>query len=167
MPKFLAIPFVAAGCVVLAAGPALAAVTFNEDGSGFIGRGDVITYAGKAGLVPTPDVRFTESSKTKYTQECKDEVGNKGKIVEHTAHDVIVRNVNAKVVYEARQAKGNGNISGYVLSGFGSTVKPAEAAPTDLCAEKGWDADGDVLAEPFGVTAPPELTFNGVVIPHS
>jgi hypothetical protein len=100
---------VSVGLIALAAaGVAMAAVTYDPSTqTGFIGRGDVIAAAGKAGLIADPVVTF--ASTTHYTLTC-------------TWPDQTQVRANLErtffVVYRAqtRFAHGNETITGYSLS---------------------------------------------------
>lgn len=156
---------------------ALAAVTFDTTtGVGYIGRGDVITFVGKDALVTSPQTRYAQE--LLLDQDCyKLEEGTvltpgPGKSVKKVK--TIVRHertVNSTMEQtfslssSTKQAKGNDNISGYRLLGFGANVGPA--LPTDICSSDmtdggGWMPDGPISST---ATGPGLLTYNGTNIP--
>jgi hypothetical protein len=149
--------------IMVSAFAAYAAVTLNNiDGTGFIGRGDVITYVGKSGLVTTPTIQFTDV--VRLEQDCVKEAngGTNGvRVIQHNF--VRARQINSVLQYESRQAKGNGNITGCLLTGYsGATTTPL---PPSLCPadEAGWAPAGPVEVTSSTGGA---LTFQGVIIPY-
>jgi hypothetical protein len=140
--------------VAVAVTTVLATVSFDQNsGTGFIGRGDVISNAGKANLVDSPKITFTDF--LNLSQDCEKD-GVK-KTIFHTFQRV--RNINAQVQYDTRTAKGNGNITGYILNGYNGDQSPI---PDTLCPTD-WIAD-----TPVQITSDsgPTLAFNGYTIPY-
>lgn len=149
--------------VMVTALAAYAAVIFNNtDGTGFIGRGDVITYVGKSGLVTSPTIQFTDV--VTLEQDCVKQVnGGKNGVRVIQNNFVRARQLNSVLQYETRQAKGNGNITGYILTGYSgasTTPLPASLCPAD---EAGWEPVGPVQVTSSTGGA---LTFQGVIIPY-
>lgn len=147
--------------VMMTALAAYATVTFNTaDGTGFVGRGDVITYVGKSGLVTGPTIQFTDV--VMLEQNCVKEVnGGKSGVRVIQNNFVRARQLNSVLQYETRQAKGNGNITGYILTGYSGvspTPLPASLCPAD---EAGWQPAGPVEVTSSTGGA---LTFQGVII---
>ena len=140
--------------VIVAVTALLATVTFDQTtGIGFIGRGDVISNAGKANLVDSPKITFTDF--LHLSQDC--EKDGKHSPIYNTF--TRVRNINAHVQYDTRTAKGNGNITGYILDGFNGDQNPL---PDTLCPTS-WIADSPVqVVSDSGAT----LAFNGYTIPY-
>lgn len=164
------IQIAAAVALMTASFAASATVTFNaESGTGFIGRGDVITFVGKGGLVTNPVVTYQDQ--VTYSQTCEKTTENNGKqstVVTHTRTRERNVTVNAQVGVDVRQARGNDNISGYMLTGYVGGMSLADA-PTDLCADpkanpdnSGWVGTSPVMSS--GSTGG-MLKFNNIVIP--
>lgn len=161
---------------------AWATVTFNaSSGTGFIGRGDVITFCGKACLVTAPSIVYTEQ--VQYAYDClavwDTETGGKNtKTIHHVNLQSRQRTVTstAQVDVNTRQAPGNSNISGYLLQGFGSVLGSqfTEASAAATCPQgdpSGSDnppATSSWTLVPGSFTATPlsgVLTFQGATIP--
>ena len=155
---------------------AFATVSFNPaDGTGFIGRGDVITYVGKSGLVVNPTILYTLD--VNLSQDCYKIVGSdrhQTTVTQTFKHKLHVLDA---VAYTTRQASGNGNISGYVLTGYSDGTPDSGAdIPTDICASAVVDGEGGWLPDPNGANGGAvtvdsgsgvgDLTFNGVSIPY-
>ena len=130
--RLLAAASLAGAGVVAAATIASATVTFDPStGTGYIGRGDVISNAtlGKEALTTTPDVSVSE--RILVTQTCQKATRRHVVSVEMKRN----RNVTLQVQVQTKTARGNGNISGYVLGGFSAavpaigTVCPADFVP--------------------------------------
>jgi hypothetical protein len=157
--------FFVVATITIAAIAAYASVTFDPStGIGFIGRGDVISFVGKSGLVVNPAIQFTSS--VSLEQECE-KSWTTGGAKKQTAHFLqhgfaYTQTVNAVVSSETRQAKGNGNITGYLLTGFSGPA--GDSLPASLCPDdnSGWVPSGSiVITDSTGGV----LTFNGTVIP--
>lgn len=119
----------AAGALVIGlyAGSAFAAVTIDDSGTGFVGKGDVQLALGlnNAQMQAVADkLNFTYETVDTYavTVEWTTGEGTKGQqthIVNHTA----ISNIASAVDYNARQAK---QYTGFILDGFKNTTVDGE-----------------------------------------
>lgn len=124
-----------AAMLVLSAVGALALVTFDATtGEGFIGRGDVIAHPelGKNALVNDPVITYGATGR--YYQACEQwkRVSGTFQWVDDGEHRTGNRTVGYTTAqdFEARKAKGNGNITGYLLTDLD---QEGGSAPTRVC----------------------------------
>jgi opacity protein-like surface antigen len=113
---------IAAGAVMaLTATAAFAAVTFDpETGEGFVGKGDVQEAFGwnnRAVNDNAADVTFTFEEQASYTFVCS-RVQQQHGYQEQTFNNKVI-GVDADVEFEKRRNGGNGNLTGFLLTGFG------------------------------------------------
>jgi len=163
----------ATATLVLLAGTAVAAISFNTSmGTGFIGRGDVITYVGKSGLVVAPTIEYSDTVQISVTCGKDVEVGRDREIRTIQNNFRRTRTVQNTVQYETRRNPGNENITGYNLTGWGGATGTSQPIPTDpnqACAslnqsgEAGWYALSGLEQTSLGSGT---LTFNGVPLPY-
>lgn len=134
-----------------------AAVTFDAElGEGFIGRGDVIDHPdlGKAALVQNPTITYGEGGR--YWQDCQ-ETNPQGTTYKSFSSGNRKVGFTTTETFTARKAKGNDNISGYVLMDLEEKSTGAPV-PTTLCDSAwspkvlGQDGGGnDILSTPIFV----------------
>jgi hypothetical protein len=137
---------------------AYAAWTIDTNGVGFAGKGNVqqALNLNNAQLQnQASGLAFSYEDSAEYDVPCKKDV-NKG--TNRNTFD-RKRSVSAAVSYEVRQGKKQ--ITGFNLTGFGSTTISGNAS----CPE-GWEADGaPVLVE--GSETGGDLKVNGVNVPQT
>lgn len=145
MRKLLAIPFVAAASVVLAAGPALATATFDPaTGTGYVGKGDVQVPFGWNNTMLQSNaekVSFTYVDSTEYDVTCKEtvdvtEVNKQGKEQKKKVHTFAVSDAVAAVTYDAtKRTKLNpkGAVTGFHITGKNETIPADPPAEGDVC----------------------------------
>jgi hypothetical protein len=143
--RWLVTAAVVASLGLAAAGTAAADVRLIN-GGGFIGRGDVIAYAGKDKLVETANVLLQENSL--YSGTC---VRSDGTRVPGTRLDGSI----SIWLAHARHAPGNGTITGYTLD----LVNGESSAGFPTCV--GMFVDATLVSNTT------VLTFEGVQIPIS
>jgi hypothetical protein len=118
--------------VIFVALPLLATVTFNSnDGSGYAGKGDVMTALGFNGnKTDLSKPVFSYSNKIHYAQSCTKiiETRHETKILEHDF--TRVRNIKSALAFDTKITKGNQNVAGYNLVGLGGELNPL---PATLC----------------------------------
>jgi hypothetical protein len=123
-----------AACAV-AAVTAYAAVIVNEDGSGFVGKGDVqLAFDWNNSMLQknAGTVQFRYSEKLKTTWVCLHEVGGvkNPQTLEHSKQRIT--NVNSKVAYDTRNNK-QGAITGFTLTGWGAAQDSSEGNQPGTC----------------------------------
>lgn len=131
---------------------AWAAVTFDpETGEGFVGKGDVQDAFGwnNAQLQQrASDVDFIVESTATYEFDCVWQTGPAHNRQTHSVDRDATTEVNSDIAYDPRQVKGQKQITGFNLLGYGDTN--AEDAPVNgqLCSEiEGVDANPDSRVE--------------------
>jgi hypothetical protein len=132
----------AALILVVLAFSARADVTFDPStGQGFIGRGDVISYLGKAGLVQSPTVVFISGEKQVFEVTWQWETG-KQEVKTHSLTKKIELTSTLPVTVTTRTANGKlaTHITGYLLSSAVATTI-GEALP--VIGETQHDASGN------------------------
>lgn len=114
---------------------AFADVTFNPaDGTGFVGRGDVLSTLGKNAVAAPGLVSFIYSDEVTYDIPCKKETKKQTMTKTFTRHG----SVQANVSYSSRTNNGSKLVvTGYVLTGYGSI-----STGGNLACPGGWEADG-------------------------
>lgn len=150
--KGLAAVAVAAALTLGSTIPA-SAVTLDSSvtGDGFISRGNVISHPelGKSALVMDPVVSLSVGGAT-FQQTCMDTVDP---AVTNTFTQEIA---DTDLMVTTRTAKGNGNITGYLLG----AELPLYVAPTTLCPTDWVPVEGDAGLVTFVVgTTPMVITF--------
>lgn len=134
-----------------------AAVTFDPaTGTGFVGRGDIISTLGQQALGTNIVFAYTETAT--YQQTCMNVVSTPGTTQTNILNRPRHAFINGSVNYETRNARGNGNITGYILGGYASVIESQDiyACPT------GWTlVSVTAIAVSGGV-----LTANGVALSY-
>jgi hypothetical protein len=116
----------------LVAVPAFAAVTFNpEDGTGFVGKGDVqvaFTWNNKQLQENANGVSFSYDTIDSYSAVCtwttgEGTPGEQTHNVSHKFSSAVLSALDA----DPRQVKGQKQFTGFILSGFGATSETGSA----------------------------------------
>jgi hypothetical protein len=163
MKKILGIVILMLALMALVASPALAAVTFNtEDGTGFVGKGDVQIAFGwnNAQLQNNAnEVTFTYMHTDTYEVVNAWATGNPENPVSlnyHTATVTTTVDVNAVIVGSPRKVNGQQQFTGFNLTGFGDStvigtipvVSPTITWVTYNWDEQVWDGTYDTVPNP-------------------
>ncbi len=115
----------AAAATALISTAAFASVSFNSStGTGFVGKGDIQVLYGwnnaqlqsKAG-----GVSFAYDARDTYDVTCEWDTGNHN-IVHHIVDHPTHTNITSSIAYDPRQVKGQKQITGFNLNGFGTTT---------------------------------------------
>jgi len=118
--RALLIAALAAGLALAAVGTASGTNRLAKGSTLFISRGDVITYVGKAGLVPTPVITHVLAWNQSWT--CTYEDGTTVP-VSAVVHDAVL------YYGQARTAPGNDTITGYTVGApFDAFADPVPCA---------------------------------------
>ncbi|WP_203337313.1 hypothetical protein [Nocardioides limicola] len=114
---------VVTGLMLSSAGQALAAVTFNaDDGTGFVGKGDVQLALGWSNAqlqANAAAVGFSYDSSETYEVTCYWETTTgQGNIIKHTVTNKKSQGVAGSVAGDPRQVKGQKQFTGFNLTGY-------------------------------------------------
>ena len=137
---------------------ALASVTYDDNGFGFVGKGDVQLAFGwnnKAAQTNANAVAFSFEAQESYAVTCEWETvtgGRNSKIIEHAVTNHRSSSLSSIVAYDARLKN---QYTGYNLNGVTSSVVTGTATPEigDACAQGGGLADPDPAPNDAVVTA--------------
>jgi hypothetical protein len=151
--------FAAAAAVAMISTAAVASVTYDSDGIGFVGKGDVQLAFGwnnKAAQTNANAVAFSFESDQSYAVTCEwttETGGRNSKTIYHAATNHKSQSVTASVAYDARLKN---QYTGYSLLGFsGLPVITGTPAPSvgDACPQGGGVSDSDPVGNDAVVTA--------------
>ena len=148
----------ALAATVFLASPASAIVTFDTlAGTGFVGKGDVQLAFGwnnaqlqaRAGAVT-----FTYNAEDTYDVTCEwTTTTGRGTTIIHDVTNNRIVSVNSSIAYEARRNGGNGQITGFNLNGFGTTLSSGTVPVVGAaCPQGGGIADPDPEANDGVIT---------------
>ena len=150
-----------------AAGMAFASVTLNDDGTGFVGKGDVQTAFGwnnKAAQDNAKKVSFSFGEVATYSYVCvwTTGEGTRGEQTHYVTHRTNAA-INWDIAYDARLKN---QYTGYILKGWGTTTESGDAVPNvgDPCP--GFPGNGAVVDSVTEESNSGGLyvTFNGVSV---
>jgi hypothetical protein len=113
--------------LAFAASTACAAVTYDDDGMGFVGKGDVqlaLGYNNAQLQINAEKLGFRYQTEDKYAATCEwNTVTGQGKIIYHdvTVHRTVT--VTKSVAYSDRKNGNSTQITGFELLGWGSATQ--------------------------------------------
>jgi hypothetical protein len=139
------IAIAAAAALTITSSIAMAAVTIDSFGYGFVGKGDVQTAFGWNNATAQKNataVSFHMESSTDYSAVCTWTTGE-GTRGEHT-HNVTHKRSTAVVSGIASDPRKTGQWTGYNLNGFGTSTTTGGAAPVEGGACMGNEGHGGV-----------------------
>ncbi|MGE5562177.1 MAG: hypothetical protein ACM3ZV_02590 [Bacillota bacterium] len=166
-----------AAAVALVSTAALASVTYDENGYGFVGKGDVQLAFGwnnKAAQDNAKSVSFSIESDDTYDVTCEWTTTTGGKfpqVIPHAVTNHKSSSVASAISYDARLKN---QYTGYTLNGITSTVVTGTAVPAvgDACPPGGGEAlpdpslnDGVITAvDLVSSTGGLYVTYNGTKV---
>lgn len=148
----------AAAATALISTAAFASVTYDDNGYGFVGKGDVQLAFGwnnKAAQTNANAVRFTIESDDSYAVTCEWTTTTGGKIPKTIPHAVTNHkssSVTSALMYDARMKN---QYTGYTLLGAGIPTVTGTPVPNigDPCPQGGGLSDSDPVSNDALVTA--------------
>jgi hypothetical protein len=131
------------GACLVASAIAYATVVIDDEGVGFVGKGDVqlaiggINNAQLQALVELGaiDFRYIEESTVEY--DCEWDTVNKKQTIHHSVPQKKTSRVRASIAFEARKIKGQKQYTGFNLNGFETPIR--EGGVVD-CSQDSGDA---------------------------
>lgn len=132
--------FLAAGAAIAAMSTAaIASVTIDQNGFGFVGKGDVQLIFGLSNaqiqnaLIANPQAfTFSYAEETSYDAVCEWDTitgGKKSKTIHHVVTKTKTSTINALINGSPRKTAGQQQFTGFNLSGFGSTTVTGDEVP--------------------------------------
>lgn len=157
----------AAAATALIASAASAAVIFDSaTGTGFVGKGDVQILYGLNNAQfqnNVSGISFGYDTTDTYDVTCEWDTGTRN-VVHHIVSHPTHTSVTSSVAYDPRQVKGQKQITGFNLTGFGGTISDGTVPTVGGSCVGG--ADGlitavDLVSSDGGLT----VTYGGVTNP--
>lgn len=147
----------AAAATAMVSSAAIAAVTYDDAGFGFVGKGDVQLAFGwnnKQAQQNANAVAFSLESEDAYDVTCEWTTvtgGKNSKTIYHAVTNRKVSSVASTIAYDARMKN---QYTGYILNGISSTSVIGTAAPEigDNCPQGGSASDSDPIGNDAVVT---------------